>query len=160
MQNITLICVGKLKEKHLRDACEEYAKRLKGFCKLNIIEINPYRLPENPSAGEISVALESESKDIFQKIPNSSKVFAMCIEGKQMPSEKLAKAVDESGIQGYSNLVFIIGGSHGLSDEIKRRADVRLSMSDMTFPHQLARVMLLEQIYRAYQINNGGKYHK
>lgn len=160
MQNITLICVGKLKEKYLRDACDEYSKRLKSYCKLNIIELNPYRLSDNPSAGEISAALEYEAKDILTKIVNSSKVFAMCIEGKQMSSEKLAESIDLSGVQGFNNLVFVIGGSHGLSDLVKNRADVRLSMSEMTFPHQLARVMLLEQIYRSYQINNGGKYHK
>ena len=160
MQNITLICVGKLKEKYLRDACDEYSKRLNAFCKLNIVELNPHRLPENPSAGEIAVALESEAKDILAKSPNSAKVFAMCIEGKQMSSEKMASVIDMSGVQGYNNLVFIIGGSHGLSDQVKSRAEVKLSMSEMTFPHQLARVMLLEQIYRSYQIINGGKYHK
>ena len=160
MQNVMLICVGKLKEKYLRDACDEYSKRLNAFCKLNIVEVNPHRLPENPSAGEITVALESEAKDILAKIPNSAKVFAMCIEGKQMSSEKMASVIDMSGVQGYNNLVFIIGGSHGLGDQVKSRADVKLSMSEMTFPHQLARVMLLEQIYRGYQIINGGKYHK
>ena len=160
MQNITLICVGKLKEKYLRDACDEYVKRLTSFCKLNIVEINPHRLPENPTSGEISAALEAEAKDILAKMPNSSKLFAMCIEGKQMPSEKLAAAIDTFGVQGFNNLVFVIGGSHGLSDAVKKRADVRLSMSEMTFPHQLARVMLLEQIYRSYQIIKGGKYHK
>ncbi len=160
MQNVTLICVGKLKEKYLRDACDEYSKRLNAFCKLNIIELNPYRLSDNPSQGEISIALESESKDIINKIPNNSKVFAMCIEGKQMPSEKLSMMISQAGVEGYNSLTFIIGGSHGLSDSVKKRADFKLSMSEMTFPHQLARVMLLEQIYRSYQISNGGKYHK
>lgn len=160
MQNVTLICVGKLKEKYLRDACDEYSKRLSAFCKLNVIEINPHRLPDNPTTGEINSALEIESKAILSRISSSSKVFAMCIEGKQMSSEKLATTIDVLGIQGYNNLVFIIGGSHGLSDAVKNRADVRLSMSEMTFPHQLARVMLLEQIYRSYQIISGGKYHK
>ncbi len=160
MQNVTLICVGKLKEKYLRNACDEYSKRLNAFCKLNIIELNPYRLSDNPSQSEISIALESESKDILAKIPNNSKVLAMCIEGKQMPSEKLSAMISQAGVEGYNSLTFIIGGSHGLSDSVKKRADFKLSMSEMTFPHQLARVMLLEQIYRSYQISNGGKYHK
>lgn len=160
MQSVTIICEGKLKEKYLRDACAEYSKRLTAFCKLNIIELNPYRIPDNPSESEIAVALEAEAKDIISKIPAGARVYAMCIEGKQMSSEKLAGQLSSDAVQGYSNVVFIIGGSHGLSDNVKRIANVRLSMSEMTFPHQLARVMLLEQIYRAYQISNGGKYHK
>ncbi len=160
MQAVTVICEGKLKEKYLRDACEEYTKRLSAFCKLNIIELSPYRIPENPSASEINLALENEAKDILSKIPNGAKVYAMCIEGKQMPSEKLSFELSRCAVQGYNNVVFIIGGSHGLSDSVKKRADFKLSMSEMTFPHQLARVMLLEQIYRAYQISSGGKYHK
>jgi len=160
MIGITIICEGKLKEKYLRDACDEYSKRLGAYCKLNIVELSPHRIPENPSDGEIASALEAEGKEILSKIPNGAKVYAMCIEGKQMPSEKLAEKISECSVQGFSNIVFIIGGSHGLSDEVKRRADFKLSMSEMTFPHQLARVMLLEQIYRAFQISTGGKYHK
>ena len=160
MQTVTIICEGKLKEKYLRDACAEYAKRLSAYCKLNIIELNPHRISENPSAAEIDAVLEAEAKEILAKIPNTAKVYAICIEGKQMPSEKLAKEISACAVQGFNNIVFIIGGSHGLSDSVKKRADFKLSMSEMTFPHQLARVMLLEQIYRAYQISNGGKYHK
>lgn len=160
MQSVTIICEGKLKEKYLRDACAEYIKRLSAYCKLNIVELNPHRISENPFAAEIDVALEAEAKEILSKIPNSAKVYAMCIEGKQMPSEKLAAEISDCAVRGFNNIVFIIGGSHGLSEAVKKRADVRLSMSEMTFPHQLARVMLLEQIYRAYQISNGGKYHK
>ena len=160
MQTITIICEGKLKEKYLRDACAEYSKRLSAYCKLNIIELNPSRISENPSQGEIDTALENEAKEILSKIPNTAKVYAMCIEGKQMSSEKLASEISTSAVNGFNNVVFIIGGSHGLSNSVKKRADFRLSMSEMTFPHQLARVMLLEQIYRAYQISNGGKYHK
>ncbi len=160
MQTITIICEGKLKEKYLRDACAEYSKRLSAYCKLNIIELNPHRISDNHSASEIEAALESESKEILSKVPNTAKVYAMCIEGRQMPSEKLASELSACAVQGFNNVVFIIGGSHGLSDKVKKRADFRLSMSEMTFPHQLARVMLLEQIYRAYQISNGGKYHK
>lgn len=160
MQTVTIICEGKLKEKYLRDACAEYAKRLSAYCKLNIIELNPHRISENPSAAEIDAVLEAEAKEILAKIPNTAKVYAMCIEGKQMSSEKLSKEISSCAVQGFNNIVFIIGGSHGLSDSVKKRAAFKLSMSEMTFPHQLARVMLLEQIYRAYQISNGGKYHK
>ncbi len=160
MQSVTVICVGKLKEKYLRDACDEYIKRLSAFCKLNVVELTPYRISENPSESEISSALETEGKEILSKISAGAKVYAMCIEGKQMPSEKLAQHLSSAAVQGFSNIVFIIGGSHGLSNAVKSRADFRLSMSEMTFPHQLARVMLLEQIYRAYQISSGGKYHK
>ena len=160
MIGITVICEGRLKEKYLRDACEEYTKRLGAFCKLNIYELTPKRLSDNPSQGEIDNALSSEGKEIISKIPSNSYVFAMCIEGRQMDSESLAKRIEQIAVDGSANIVFIIGGSFGLSDEVKKRADFRLSMPDMTFPHQLARVMLLEQIYRAFNINNGGKYHK
>lgn len=160
MQNVTIICLGKIKEKYLRDACDEYSKRLTAFCKLNVVELSPHRITENPSDAEIESALETEAKDIIAKIPNGAKVFAMCIEGKQMPSEKLSQQLSLAAVQGFNNIVFIIGSSHGLSEVVKKRADFKLSMSEMTFPHQLARVMLLEQIYRAYQISNGGKYHK
>ncbi len=160
MISVTIICEGKLKEKYLRDAYDEYSKRLGAFCKLNIVELTPKRLSDNPTQGEIENALISEGKDILSKIPQNSYVYAMCIEGKQMPSERLAKAMDSCAVTGKSNIVFIIGGSFGLSDEVKKAADYKLSMSEMTFPHQLARVMLLEQIYRAFQISSGGKYHK
>lgn len=160
MISVTIICEGKLKEKYLRDACEEYSKRLSAFCKLNIVELTPKRLSDNPTSGEIENTLIAEGKEILSKIPQGSFVYAMCIEGKQMPSERLAKAIDNCAVTGKSNVVFIIGGSFGLSDEVKKSADFKLSMSEMTFPHQLARVMLLEQIYRAFQISSGGKYHK
>lgn len=160
MLGVTVICEGRLKEKYLRDACDEYSKRLGAFCKLNIVELTPKRLSDNPSQGEIENALTAEGKEIISKIPSGAKVYAMCIEGKQMPSEKLAQELTECAVSGFSNAVFIIGGSFGLSDEVKKRADFKLSMSQMTFPHQLARVMLLEQIYRAFNIAGGGKYHK
>lgn len=160
MLGVTIICEGRLKEKYLRDACDEYSKRLGAFCKLNIHELTPKRLSDNPSQGEIENALIAEGKEILSKIPSGAKVYAMCIEGKQMPSEKLAQELMDCAVNGFSNAVFIIGGSFGLSDEVKKRADFKLSMSQMTFPHQLARVMLLEQIYRAFNIAGGGKYHK
>lgn len=160
MISVNIICVGKLKESYLRDASAEYAKRLSAFCKLNIIEIQPKRLPDQPSQAEIAAALSAEGKLISSKIPTNTKVIAMCIEGGQLSSEQLAKQFETDAVGGTGSLSFIIGGSFGLSDEIKKRADVKLSMSKMTFPHQLARVMLLEQIYRTFQINSGGKYHK
>lgn len=157
---VNIICVGKLKESYLRDASAEYVKRLGAFCKLSIIEIQPKRLPDQPSEAELAAALSAEGKQISAKIPQNSKVIAMCIEGSQMSSKQLAKQFEADAVSGTGSLSFIIGGSFGLSDDVKKCADLKLSMSKMTFPHQLARVMLLEQIYRAFQINSGGKYHK
>ncbi len=160
MISVNIICVGKLKEKYLRDASAEYIKRLTAFCKLNIIEITPYALPDSPTQAQIEAGLEAEGKQILSKIQNGAYVYAMCIEGKQRSSEALSAEFDKLSVFGESNLTFIIGGSFGLSDAVKARADAKLSMSEMTFPHQLARIMLLEQIYRAFQISTGGKYHK
>ena len=117
-------------------------------------------MPDQPSEAEIDAALSAEGKQILAKISQNSKIVAMCIEGSQVSSEQLAKQFETDAVSGTGSLSFIIGGSFGLSDEVKKRADLKLSMSKMTFPHQLARVMLLEQIYRAFQINSGGKYHK
>lgn len=160
MLNITIIAVGKLKEQYLRDASAEYQKRLSTLCKLNIVELNPEKLSDNPSAKEIENALNNEAKRIIEKIPKGAKIYSMCIEGKQRTSEELSREIDSLAVEGVSNIVFIIGGSFGLSDEVKRLSAYRLSMSKMTFPHQIARIMLLEQIYRATQISIGTKYHK
>ncbi len=160
MVNVTVICVGKLKEKYLCDACEEYKKRLSGLLKLNIIELTPEKLSDNPTPKEIENALKAEGKAILEKIPNGAKVYSMCIEGKQYSSTELSSQLDKLAVSGISRVVFIIGGSFGLCDEVKAKSHVKLSMSKMTFPHQLARVMLLEQIYRAAQISAGTKYHK
>ena len=160
MQNITLICIGKLKESYLRDAVSEYTKRLSGLCKMNLIELPTEKLSDNPSQKEIVNALESEGKKIIEKIPKGAYVYTMCIEGKQKTSEELSAEMENLAVKGYSNIVFIIGGSFGISDKVKSASDFRLSMSKMTFPHQVARVMLLEQIYRAIQISIGTKYHK
>lgn len=160
MLNITIIAIGKLKEQYLRDASAEYQKRLSASCKLNIVELNPEKLSDNPSAKEIENALNSEAKKIIEKIPKGAKVYSMCIEGKQRTSEELSAEIDALTVEGVSNIVFIIGGSFGLSDEVKKLSAYRLSMSKMTFPHQIARIMLLEQIYRAMQISLGTKYHK
>ncbi|MBQ6625079.1 MAG: 23S rRNA (pseudouridine(1915)-N(3))-methyltransferase RlmH [Clostridia bacterium] len=160
MINITLIVLGKLKEKYLTMACDEYIKRLSALCKLNIIELSPVSLPDNPNETQIEQALENESKDISSKIPKNSKIVTMCIEGKGMSSKKFSEYFDNLALLGNSNITFIIGSSYGLSSKIKNMSDLKLSMSEMTFPHQLARVMLLEQIYRALMISSGRKYDK
>lgn len=158
--NVTVIALGKLKEKYLRDAISEYTKRIASYGKIDVIELNPVKLSDNPSPKEINNALSKEAEDIKRKIPNNSYVFALCIEGKVKSSEDFAKTISDVALMGKSNIVFIIGSSFGLAQEIKSLADFKLSFSPMTFPHQLMRVMLLEQIYRAFQINNNGKYHK
>lgn len=159
MIKVKLITMGRLKEKYLSAACEEYKKRLSGYCNFEIVEIEPQKLTDKPSDSQIQKALEKEAEQIKAKIPSGSTVFALCIEGKQFPSEKFAKKIETASDMGQ-NLVFIIGSSYGLSDNIKSLADVKLSVSEMTFPHQLFRVMLLEQIYRAFKINEGSAYHK
>lgn len=158
--NITIIALGKMKEKYLTDAYKEYEKRLSAFCKLTLYELEPERLSDNPTESEILKALDTEAEKITSKIPQGSFIAAMCIEGKQYPSEKFAKLLSDAALSGKSNACFIIGSSYGLSEKIKKNADVKLSMSEMTFPHQLARIMLSEQIYRAFTIINNRKYHK
>ena len=160
MVDVTVICVGKLKEKFYVEAAAEYAKRLKGYCKLNILELAEQKLSKNPSLGEIQFALEKEGDAIRAKIPPNSSVIALAIEGKTRSSEELAAMISTWSHNASKHLVFVIGGSYGLHPSIKAGAWATLSMSPMTFPHHLARVMLLEQIYRAYQINGRTKYHK
>ena len=160
MQAVTIVCVGKLKEGYGRDAAVEYQKRLSAFCRLSTVEIEEERLPQNPSAAQIAAGLESEGRRILSKIAADSFVVALCIEGKLHSSEELAGMLDQAAVSGKSDVIFVIGGSFGLSQAVKERADRRMSMSRMTFPHQLARVVLLEQVYRGYQILSGGKYHK
>ncbi|NMP36732.1 MAG: 23S rRNA (pseudouridine(1915)-N(3))-methyltransferase RlmH [Clostridiales bacterium] len=160
MLNVTIICLGKLKEDYWREAASEYTKRLGAYCKLTLIQLEPERLSDNPSDAQTAAALACEAAAIKAKIPTGAKVFSLCIEGKQLSSEQLAEKINAAGISGSSKIVFIIGSSFGLSDEIKGISDEKLSFSSMTFPHQLARIMLLEQLYRAFQINSGGKYHK
>lgn len=160
MQSVNIICIGKLKEKYLVDAIKEYSTRLRPFCKFNIIELDEYRLPDKPSEAQIKMCIEEEGKRILSKISKGDYVIPMCIEGKIISSEELSSLVQEAGVTGRSTVDFIIGGSYGLSDDVKKKGDFRLSMGRMTFPHQLARVMLCEQVYRAFQIMTGGKYHK
>lgn len=160
MLAVTLICVGRLKDAFFDDASAEYLKRLTPFAKVNTVEIKQAPLSEKPSQTEITKALEAEGAEITKKIPAGSMVIAMCIEGKQMSSEKFSRIFTDAALTGRSHITFIIGGSCGIADSVKRQADIRMSMSEMTFPHRLARVMLLEQIYRAFKIASGEKYHK
>ena len=160
MLNITIMTVGKIKEKYFREAIEEYKKRLSRYCKLNIIEVKDEPTPDNPSDREKAAVLEKEGARIVEKLPKNAYIVALCIEGKMQTSEELAAFLQKTATEGYSDIVFIIGGSMGLWEEIKNRADLRISFSKMTFPHQLMRVILLEQIYRGFNISEGGKYHK
>lgn len=159
MMNVNVITVGKLKESYLRDACAEYVKRLGAYCKIKVVELNESRLPDSPSDKEIAAALENESKAILAAASQGA-IIAMCIEGSQFSSEEFSAKLDKMGVDGISTVNIIIGSSFGLSDSVKKAAALRMSMSKMTFPHQLARVMILEQLYRAMSISGGGKYHK
>lgn len=159
MQKINIICIGKIKEKYFADAIAEYSKRLTAFCKFNITELPEEKL-RGDNASEIASVIAAEGKRIAQKISPSDYVIAMCIEGKQLSSEELSEALQSLAVIGRSTIDFVIGGSYGLSDEVKKRADLRLSMSRMTFPHTMARMILSEQIYRACEIAANGKYHK
>lgn len=160
MQRVTILCVGKLKEKFYIDAAAEYVKRLQRHCKLELIELPEQRLPDDPSPAEIQKALRTEGGAIRERLPKGGAVIALCIEGRPCSSQELSRRMAEFGVQGKTQLTFLIGGSVGLDEDLKRQADWRLSMSPMTFPHHMARIMLLEQIYRAYQIAGGTKYHK
>ena len=160
MQRITVLCVGKLKEKFYLEAAAENVKRFQRFCKLELVELPESRLPEDPSPREIQRALAAEAAAIRESRPRGGAGIALCIEGKPCSSVELSRRMQELAVSGKSQLTFLIGGSVGLSEDLKRQADWRLSMSPMTFPHHLARIMLLEQIYRACQIATGTKYHK
>lgn len=157
--NITVIGVGKIKEKYFTDAIDEYAKRLSRFVKINIIEVADERIPENASEKENEAVKEKEGAKILAKIPQDSYVVTLCIEGNELSSEDLAKKIAAVSMTA-SSVTFIIGGSLGLSDTVKARSSLRLSFGKMTLPHQLMRVVLLEQIYRAFKINNNETYHK
>lgn len=160
MQKVTLLCVGKLKESFYISAVAEYQKRLSRHCQLSIVELPEQKLSDTPSGGEIDQALSKEAAAIEENIPKGSTIIAMCIEGKELSSAALAQKLESFATSGASSLCFLIGGSFGLHESIKAKADFKLSMSPMTFPHHLARVMLLEQVYRAYQILGGTRYHK
>ena len=161
MIRINIICIGKIKEKYFTDAIAEYSKRLTAFCKFAVTELNEEKIRSNtPNQSQIQEVLNSEGKRILQKIGTGDYVVAMCIEGKLMSSEELSKVIDNVSLSGKSTVDFIIGGSYGLCNEVKSRANLKLSMSKMTFPHQMARMILSEQVYRAFEISSNGKYHK
>lgn len=159
MLNVKFITLGTLKEGYLREAAAEYEKRLGGFCRFELVQLKEERLSDQPSENEIKNALDKESAKIFAEIPSRAYVVAMCVEGKQCSSEELADKLEEISSRS-SDICFIIGSSFGLSDAVKQRADMRLSVSKLTFPHQLMRVILLEAVYRAFNIQKGTKYHK
>lgn len=160
MLSIRLICVGKLREQFYVDAFAEYSKRLSAYCKFECIELNETKLGASPSDKEIAAALDKEAGDIERAIGKDTYVIAMCVEGRQLKSEDFARRINELAVSGRGRLCFVVGGSFGLSPKIKQRADMRLGMSEMTFPNHLARVMLAEQIYRSFKILEGSRYHK
>ena len=159
MLGIKIISVGSLKESYLKDAIAEYSKRLSSFCNLEIIELKEYKLPESPSESDINRALADEAERIIKAIPQKAYKIAMCVEGKQFSSEELAAKIEETA-QTSGCICLIIGSSHGIDTSLKSACDLKLSVSKLTFPHQLMRVMLLEIIYRALNIIKGTKYHK
>lgn len=159
MLNVNIICVGSLKEKYLVDAVNEYRKRLSRYCKFDITELSEEKITDQETDAVIEKTLSKEGEKILSKVGKSDYVIAMCIEGKQLSSQELSEKLNDISMS-YGSVDFIIGGSWGLSEEVKRRADFKLSVSKMTFPHQLFRAMLTEQIYRAFSISANAKYHK
>lgn len=157
---IKLVTVGKVKEKFFRDAIEEYSKRLSKYCNLDIIEVNDEMTPDGASEGQVKIILGKEAERIMSAIKDNDYVVTLEIEGKKLSSEKLADKINDICVHGNSSIAFVIGGSLGLDDSVKKRSNYALSFSDMTFPHQLMRVILLEQIYRAFKINSHEPYHK
>ena len=157
---IRIICVGKLKEKYLKEAIGEYAKRLSRFCNFEICELNDEKIPDNPSESECKRVLKTEGDLILRHISKDSYVVALCVEGKAFSSEVFAQKIASVTLSGKSTIDFIIGGSLGLDDSVKSRSDLKLSFSSFTFPHQLMRLILAEQVYRAFKINSNEEYHK
>ena len=155
-----IVCIGKLKEEFWRSACSEFEKRLTRYCNLSIKELPESTLPDAPSLAQIDASLEREGEAILKEIAKDSFVCALCIEGKQFSSNEFADKIESVASMGKSKITFVIGSSFGLCDKVKNRADLKLSFSKMTFPHQMFRTILLEQIYRAFSILGGGKYHK
>ena len=157
--NITVVCIGKLKEKYWVDAVKEYSKRLGGYCNLEIVELKEARLTGSSAAEEAAVK-KAEGQEILKKIKDNQYVITLEIGGKKLSSEKLAEKIDTLSINGDSNIAFVIGGSLGLDEAVSKRSDFKLSFSDMTFPHQMMRVILLEQVYRSFKIIRNETYHK
>jgi len=158
--NITIICVGKIKEKYLKSAIDEYTKRLSRYCKLSIVELGDEKTPDNASEKEEIIIKEKEGDAILKSIKDNMFVIALELKGKMLSSEELSNYIMDLGVKGESNLAFVIGGSLGLSNAVLERANYKLCFSKMTFPHQLFRVMLLEQVYRGFRIISGEPYHK
>ena len=158
--NITVIAIGKLKEKYWKDAIAEYSKRLGAYCSLEIVELKESLLRANPSAADEEAVKVAEGRSILERIKKTDYVITLEIKGKGLSSKQLADKINQLGIEGRSDVVFVIGGSLGLSQEVSKRADFKLSFSAMTFPHQMMRVILLEQIYRSFKINRNEAYHK
>ncbi len=158
--NISIISVGKIKEKYLKLGIEEFSKRLSKYSKLEFIELDDEKCPENLSEKDILIVKEKEGNKILSKIKNNSYVIALAIDGKNLSSEELAEKISSLAVSGKSHITFVIGGSLGLSDDVLKRANYKLSFSKMTFPHQLMKLILLEQVYRAFRINNNEPYHK
>lgn len=158
--NISIISVGKIKEKYLKLGIEEFSKRLSKYSKLEFIELDDEKCPENLSEKDILIVKEKEGNKILSKIKNNSYVIALAIDGKNLSSEELAEKISSLAVSGKSYITFVIGGSLGLSDDVLKRANYKLSFSKMTFPHQLMKLILLEQVYRAFRINNNEPYHK
>ncbi|SDG15402.1 23S rRNA (pseudouridine1915-N3)-methyltransferase [Selenomonas sp. WCT3] len=156
---ITIVCAGKIKEKYLSAGIAEFMKRLRPFAQVEIKEIHEEKMPDEPSAAEKEQVLQKEGEKLLKLVPAGSFLFVLDVFGKEMPSEKLAEKLDQLGIQGRSNITFLIGGAFGLSREVRAAADERLSFSQLTFTHQMVRLLLVEQIYRCFKINRGEKYH-
>lgn len=156
---ITIVCAGKIKEKYLSAGIAEFMKRLRPFAQVEIKEIHEEKMPDEPSAAEKEQVLQKEGEKLLKLVPAGSFLFVLDVFGKEMPSEKLAEKLDKLGIQGRSNITFLIGGAFGLSREVRAAADERLSFSQLTFTHQMVRLLLVEQIYRCFKINRGEKYH-
>lgn len=158
--NIDIIVVGSIKEKYYTDAIKEYQKRLRPYANVEIIEVDEYKIPNNASDQEIKIGMDKEMESILSKVKDKSYLISLAIEGKQISSEDFADKFMDLQVNGYPDVAFIIGGSYGMSEEIKRKSDMKLSFSKMTYPHQLMRVILLEQIYRAFRIIRNEPYHK
>jgi len=158
--NITILSVGKIKEKYIKLGIDEFSKRLSRYCKLSMVEVPDEKTPDNASEKEMEIIKDKEGKLILSKLKDSMYVIALDLQGEMKTSEQFAKELSQLALRGNSNIAFLIGGSLGLSDEVKKRADAKLCFSKMTFPHQLFKLILLEQIYRTYRINNNEPYHK
>ena len=156
---ISIVCAGKIKEKYLKDGIAEFAKRLKPFTQLEFIEINEEKMKDNPSPAEKAAVLKTEGERLLKKVPAGSYLIVLDVIGKDISSEELSAKIDKLGLKGQSHITFLIGGAFGLSEQIRRRANERISFSRMTFTHQMIRLLLVEQIYRAFKISRCEKYH-